>query len=137
MKKGLFKKIGYVIVVITILYIIYMIYKKIKYSKCYIFEEIHETDGNQSYVCIVRDDNGNLIRPLAEEFIVGDTFTISNTEAALNGSYTINSIWYDADGRIGCLKIDTPTDYVFKYDTQQGGVPKDATYFGIGKICKN
>jgi len=137
MKKGLLKNIGKILVVITILYIIYMIYKKMKYAKCFIFEEIHETGNGESFVCLVKDDNGNLLRPLAEDFNIGDKFSISNTEAGLNGSYTIKSIWYDTDGRVGCLKIDTPIDYIFKYDTQQGGDPRDATYFGIGQICKN
>ena len=138
MKKGLMKKVGYVIMVLAILYILYMIYKKIKYSNCYTFEEIHEANNSQSWVSMVKDDDlGNALRPLSGEFAIGESFIISNTENGLNGTYTINSIWHDADGRVGSLRIDTPTNYIFKYDTQQGGDPRDATYFGIGKICKN
>ena len=99
-------------------------------------EEVHET-GNKTWVSLIKnDDNGNELRPEAAWIKAGDKFSISNTEANLNGTYEVIQTWIDGDGRIGSIKISTPQNYIFKYDAQQGGNAVDSTYFGIGKICK-
>ena len=66
---------------------------------------------------------------------IGDSFTITNTGSALDQTYTINSIWYDADDNIGSLRVDIPGGYNFNYNATQGDEIRDMTYFGVGHIC--
>lgn len=130
------KNLGYILVVGAVLYLLYILYKKVRYGSCYMLEEVHET-GNKTWVSLIKnDDNGNELRPEAAWIKAGDKFSISNTEANLNGTYEVIQTWIDGDGRIGSIKISTPQNYIFKYDAQQGGNAVDSTYFGIGKICK-
>ena len=135
-KKGIGKKIGYVLVVGIILYILYMVYKKVRYGKCLPFEELHEHDANSTWMSVIKyDENGLQLRPEAAAAKIGDSIVIKNTEGSLNGTYQILAMWYDNEGRIGSFRVPTPSSYVFKYDSQQGNTPIDATYFGVGEIC--
>ena len=137
------KTIGIVLIAAVILYLIYIYYKKSQEPKCYTLEEVHEYTGSiaahqgTTWVSLVKDnDAGEKLRPTKDAFQIGERFNISNTNFNLDGDYTIKSIWYDTDGNIGSLRIDTPPRYTFNYQYTQGEEPRDATYFGLGLICK-
>ena len=149
------KTMNYVIILAAIGIIGYILYKSgadkkareggggedggILPSGCYPLEEVHEisTIAGEMWVCIIPEDvSGNTtIRPPASITNIGDSFNITNTGSALDGTYNINSIWYDAEGKVGCLRVDIPGGYNFNYNATQGGSVRDMTYFGIGHIC--
>lgn len=109
-------------------------------SGCYPLEEVHETEigSSEMWVGIIPfDAEGNAtIRPEANWISIGDQIEIENTAPTLDGVYTIKGIWYDSLGKVGALRVDTPSGYNFNYNATQGGDPRDITYFGIGRICK-
>ena len=132
--------------VLLIAFIVYGNQKKKRLTKggasadgCYPMEEVHETStgSGRMWVCIIpmAADNVTTIRPPSSEASVGSQFTIGSTGSALDGTYTIQDIWYDTQGDIGCLKVDIPGGYNFNYNATQGGSPRDMTYFGVGQIC--
>ena len=107
-------------------------------SGCYPMEEVHEQGSSgQMWLCIIKtlSDGVTSARPDANATSIGSQVSVSNTGSALDGTYTINDIWFADDGRIGCLGIDIPSGYNFNYNATQGGNPRDMTYFGIGHIC--
>tara|TARA_R110000803_G_scaffold2095_1_gene6882 strand:- start:1533 stop:2006 length:474 start_codon:yes stop_codon:yes gene_type:complete len=109
-------------------------------SGCYPLEEVHEvtTIAGDMWVSIIPHSvSGQFdIRPESNSTEIGNQFTISNTGSALDGTYTITSLWYDAEGKIGSLRTNVPSGYNFNYNATQGnGDVRDMTYFGIGKIC--
>jgi hypothetical protein len=132
------KILGIVIIAVVVIYLIYTYWKTAQTPKSYPLEEVHEHgNGETTWVCIVKDDEtGAKLRPNSEAFKIGDKFKLSNTNYNLDGDYTIKAIWYDSDGNIGCLRIDTPPYYTFNYQYSQGGEPRDGTYFGLGQITK-
>ena len=110
-------------------------------SGCYPLEEVHETGAlNEMAICLIKENNsGQLIRPPASEFSVGQKIEVKGTSSALDGVYTINDFWIDADGNIGCFYVDNNGGYVFNYNALQNNnpnSPRDITYAGVGKICK-
>jgi len=110
-------------------------------SGCYPLEEVHEVTsiaGDMWVSIIPNSATGTYdIRPESTATEIGNQFTISNTDSALDGTYTITSLWYDAEGKIGSLRTNVPSGYNFNYNATQGndGDVRDMTYFGIGKIC--
>jgi hypothetical protein len=106
---------------------------------CYPFEEVHETStgSGEMWLSIIPflADGVTSARPPASATSIGSQVSISNTGSALDGTYTINSIWYDAQNNIGSFRVDVPGGYNFNYNATQGGDPRDMTYFGIGHIC--
>lgn len=143
------KTVKMVIVVIALLIVAYILFQKSPKGRignvatlddgCYPLEEVHEVENmnGQTWVCIIPtlSDGVTTARPPATATSVGSQFVISGTGSGLDGTYTINFIWYASDGRIGCFRVDTPSSYSFNYNATQGGNPRDMTYFGIGKIC--
>ena len=116
---------------------------------CYPLEEVHELsvtssgsayDG-QMWVSIIpyNADGSRTIRPPKDSTSIGESFTISNTGSALDQSYTILGFWYDAEDKIGAMRVDVPGGYNFNYNATQGEgttlEPRDMTYFGVGRIC--
>lgn len=110
---------------------------------CYPFEEVHEIDtiAGEMWLSIIPHaaDGTTSTRPPANAVSIGDTVSVSNTGSALDGTYTVNSIYYSADtGEIGSFRVDVPGGYNFNYNAWQGDHdPRDMTYFGIGHICIN
>ena len=105
---------------------------------CYPLEEVHETGDGEMWVCIIPylSDGVTSTRPPHNATSIGSQFQISNTGSALDGVYTINSIYYNPDtNNIGCFRTNIPSGYNFNYNATQGGQPRDMTYFGIGHIC--
>ena len=106
---------------------------------CYAMEEVHErgsTAPNQMWVSLIKTlADGTSIRPAGNSASNGDYITISNTGSALDGTFRINTIWTDTDGRIGAFGVDIPAGYNFNYNALQGGEPRDVTYAGIGQVC--
>ena len=131
------KTLGWILLGGGVIFLLYMWMKKRQTAGCYMFEEVHEHgNGETTWVSIIKqDESGNSLRPPSDWKQIGDSFEIKNTEAALNGTYNIVSIWYDENGNIGSLRVTTPPEYVFDYGYQQGGNQRDATYYGIGSIC--
>ena len=148
------KTIKMAVVVVALLIIAYIIYKSKQEplarlsgsgsstdlpDGCYPLEEVHETGSGsgQMWVSIIplMVDGVTSPRPPATATSVGSQFTISETGSALDGVYTINTVWYDVSGNIGSLKVDVPSGYNFNYNATQGGDPRDMTFFGIGRIC--
>ena len=110
-------------------------------SGCYPLEEVHEvtTIAGDMWVSIIPNSvTGTYdIRPESNATEIGNQFTISNTGSALDGTYTITNLWYDAEGKIGSIRTNVPSGYNFNYNATQGnnGDVRDMTFFGIGKIC--
>lgn len=107
---------------------------------CYPLEEVHEVGGSypdQTWVSIIPHlaDGTTSARPPASATSIGSQILIQNTGSALDGTYTIRGIWYDAENEIGSIRVDTPGGYNFNYNATQGGDPRDMTYFGIGHVC--
>ena len=106
---------------------------------CYALEEVHErgsTAPDQMWVSLIKTlADGTSIRPAGNSASNGDYITISNTGSALDGTFRINTIWTDTDGRIGAFGVDIPAGYNFNYNALQGGEPRDVTYAGIGQVC--
>lgn len=135
------KLIGFGIIGVIIAFILYKLWQYNRSKNCWIMEEVHEQENQAGddltwFSFIKFDADGNRLRPPAEAFTEGGTFRVMNTESALNGTYTIYSIFYDSNGDIGSLRAATPPNYNFSYTAEQSGDPRDDTYFGIGKICK-
>ena len=145
-------KIG--VVIVALLVIAYIIYKSKQdplqkssgsgsYNMpegCYPLEEVHEVGsiaGEMWVSLIPQAIAGDYLRPPANTTSIGNQFTITSTNSALDGTYTINSIWYDVRGDIGALRVDIPSGYNFNYNATQGGDPRDMTFFGIGNVCLN
>jgi hypothetical protein len=143
-------KIG--VVTVALLVIAYIIYKSKQdpLSKsggsggynmaegCYPLEEVHEKGSGQMWVSLIPQAiSGDYLRPAADTISIGSQFTITSTNSALDGTYTINDIWFDARGDIGSIGVDIPSGYNFNYNATQGGDPRDMTYFGIGNVCLN
>ena len=143
------KAVKWIIVVVALLIVAYILFKQTPKGKisnigqldagCYPFEEIHETDSNagESWISIIPylSDGSTSARPPANATSIGSQFVVSGSGSALDGTYTINSIYYGSDGRIGSFRVDTPSGYNFNYNATQGGSPRDMTYFGIAQIC--
>ena len=142
------KAVQWIIVIIAVLIVAYILYRQSPKGKmgkvtgvmddgCYPLEEVHETDGGQTWISIIPflADGVTTPRPPASATSIGNQFVVSGTGSALDGIYTINSIYYDVQGNIGSLKVDTPSGYNFNYNATQGGGVRDMTYFGIGRIC--
>lgn len=144
------KTIRWVIIGMAVLIVAYILFKNTPKGKignvvgvvddgCYPFEEIHEnsSDPSQSWISIIPTlaDGVTTARPPANATSIGSQFVVSGTGSGLDGTYTINSIYYGSDGRIGSFLVDTPSSYNFNYNATQGGEPRDMTFFGIGKIC--
>jgi hypothetical protein len=107
---------------------------------CYPLEEVHEvgTIAGEMWVSLIPQAiAGDYLRPPSNTTSIGNQFTITNTNSALDGTYTINSIWYDVRGDIGALRVDIPSGYNFNYNATQNGDPRDMTFFGIGNVCLN
>ena len=106
---------------------------------CYALEEVHErgsTAPDQMWVSLIKTlADGTSIRPAGNSASNGDYITISNTGSALDGTFRINTIWTDTDGRIGAFGVDIPAGYNFNYNALQGGEPRDVTYAGIVQVC--
>ena len=106
---------------------------------CYPFEEVHETASNsgEMWLSVIKylADGTTSARPPASATSIGSQILIQNTGSALDGTYTIRGIWYDAENEIGSIRVDTPGGYNFNYNATQGGDPRDMTYFGIGHVC--
>ena len=105
---------------------------------CFPLEEVHEsgTEG-EMWVCIIpfwaSGEAG--VRPKGDALDRGSQIQIKGTGSALDGVYTVRSIYYDDRGDIGCVRVDIPGGYNFNYNATQGGEPRDMTYFGIGRVC--
>ena len=143
------KAVKWIIVVIALLIVAYILFKQTAKGKisnvgtlatgCYPLEEVHELPdmAGQTWICIIPylADGSTSARPSANATSIGNQFVVSGTGSGLDGTYTINSIYYGTNGDIGCFRVDTPTGYNFNYNATQGGGPRDMTYFGIGQIC--
>ena len=142
------KAVQWIIVIIAVLIVAYILYRQSPKGKMgkvtgvmdeggYPLEDVHETDGGQTWISIIPflADGVTTPRPPASATSIGNQFVVSGTGSALDGTYTINSIYYDVQGNIGSLKVDTPSGYNFNYNATQGGGVRDMTYFAIGRIC--
>ena len=142
------KAVKWIIIVVALLIVAYILFKQSPKGKmgsvnqvfddgCYPLEEVHETDGGQTWISIIPllADGVTSPRPSGSATSIGNQFVVSGTGSALDGTYTINSIYYDVQGNIGSLKVDTPSGYNFNYNATQGGGVRDMTYFGVGRIC--
>ena len=69
---------------------------------CYPFEEVHETatGSGEMWLSIIPylADGTSSARPPASATSIGQQVSVSNTGSALDGTYTINSIYYGANG---------------------------------------
>ena len=108
---------------------------------CHPFEEVHEVGSSHpgemwlSIIPFKADGVTRGLRPPGSATSIGEQVRVENTNSALDGIYTINSIYYDSVGDIGSFRVDIPGGYNFNYNATQGGSPRDMTYFGVGRIC--
>jgi hypothetical protein len=145
------ENIKWVIVALALGIVAYIVYKSKNKARegaspnalpdgCYPMEEVHETNSGKMWVSIIPflADGTTSARPPENAINIGDQFSVTNTGSALDQQYTVHSIYYGADGRIGSLLVDKPSGYNYNYNAWQGdGDPRDMTYFGIGQICLN
>jgi hypothetical protein len=130
------KKIIIIVIVLIALYYLYTKYGKSSRvgSDCKTMGYLSNQSGKK-WVGIAKNS-----RTADWNLSEGDSITITGTSASLDGTYTANEVWIDADGMVGAIDIDhsypislNACQYQATCDEYNG----DGMFFDFGTICKN